>query len=165
MRQLQKDKLARYSPQTSIHWHDRIQDVPAVDQDTYTMVIAHEFFDALPIHVFEKRQEGWREVFVDLDSSPGASIVVDPRQMDKPAPPKLRYVISKAETLASRLLLQKDREMLDKMSGGARVEISAEAYEIAMHAARLVGSSGAGLIIDYGGERTFSNSFRVCNFS
>jgi NADH dehydrogenase [ubiquinone] 1 alpha subcomplex assembly factor 7 len=37
-----------------IHWHDSIDDVPASD-GTYTMLVAHEFFDALPFHLIEVR--------------------------------------------------------------------------------------------------------------
>lgn len=163
MRQMQKAKLGQY-PSVRVHWHDRIQDVPQAADDTFTILVAHEFFDALPIHRFEKRPEGWREVFVDIDVQQTSSkIIIDPRQ---PTPSrdtgtKLRYVLSKAETVASRLLLRKDQPELDKLSGGARVEISSEAYEIAIHAARLLNKRGAGLIIDYGGEQTYSNSFRV----
>jgi NADH dehydrogenase [ubiquinone] 1 alpha subcomplex assembly factor 7 len=37
-----------------IHWYDSIDDVPAAD-GTYTMLVAHEFFDALPFHLIEVR--------------------------------------------------------------------------------------------------------------
>ena len=30
------------------------------------MLVAHEFFDALPIHIFEKVKDGFREVLVDV---------------------------------------------------------------------------------------------------
>lgn len=34
-----------------VNWYDGIQDLP----DTWSMIMAHEFFDALPIHTFEVR--------------------------------------------------------------------------------------------------------------
>ena len=34
-------------------WHTRLEDVPEPAPDGYTMIIAHEFFDALPINQFE----------------------------------------------------------------------------------------------------------------
>lgn len=33
-------------------WHDMIEDIHE-DGDLYTMLIAHEFFDALPFHLLE----------------------------------------------------------------------------------------------------------------
>ena len=37
-----------------IHWHDSIDDVPAAS-GIYTMLVAHEFFDALPFYLIEVR--------------------------------------------------------------------------------------------------------------
>ena len=35
-----------------------------------SFVIAHEFFDALPVHKFQKTKENeWREVCIDMDYS------------------------------------------------------------------------------------------------
>ena len=34
----------------SLHWHDALGEI-SPDQDVYTMVLAHEFFDALPFHL------------------------------------------------------------------------------------------------------------------
>lgn len=158
MRNLQKEKLASHAGKYKLHWHDRIQEVPQVedDKDVFTMVIAHEFFDALPIHLFEKRaqNQGFREVFVDVDTS----ITTDIKDKETP---RLRYVVSPSTTLASRLLLPEEDKQLKELSDGARVEICPEAYEIAANAAKLVSGKGAGLIIDYGAEQIFGNSFRV----
>jgi NADH dehydrogenase [ubiquinone] 1 alpha subcomplex assembly factor 7 len=38
-----------------LHWHESIEDVPASDS-IYTMLLAHEFFDALPFHLIEVRR-------------------------------------------------------------------------------------------------------------
>lgn len=54
MRELQKEKLQAISQQhhCEIHWHDTINDIPPSSGE-YTMLVAHEFFDALPIHVVQ----------------------------------------------------------------------------------------------------------------
>ncbi|KAI7874753.1 DUF185-domain-containing protein [Lichtheimia hyalospora FSU 10163] len=49
----------------NIHWHDGIELVP----DKWSFLMAHEFFDALAVHCFEKTEEGWRELLVDIDET------------------------------------------------------------------------------------------------
>ncbi|GAA6050042.1 hypothetical protein JCM3770_001929 [Rhodotorula araucariae] len=50
---------------TPVEWHADVKGVPDAS-DEFTILIAHEFFDALPIHIFENTQKGWREVLVDI---------------------------------------------------------------------------------------------------
>jgi SAM-dependent MidA family methyltransferase len=54
LRQVQHNKLAPIAERNGweLAWHDTIEDIPKTP-DLYTMLVAHEFFDALPIHVFE----------------------------------------------------------------------------------------------------------------
>ncbi len=47
----------------AVHWHDRLEDVPG---DTPRIVIANEFFDALPIRQLVATPQGWRERMVDV---------------------------------------------------------------------------------------------------
>lgn len=53
-----------------IHWHDTFDSVPSQnDSDgnpVPTFIIGQEFFDALPVHVFQKCENGWREHLVDV---------------------------------------------------------------------------------------------------
>jgi SAM-dependent MidA family methyltransferase len=61
-----------------IHWHSNLESVPwkrnvfisndkeKDDQPIPTFIICQEFFDALPVHVFQKTQNGWREQMVDV---------------------------------------------------------------------------------------------------
>ncbi|CDW53683.1 protein midA, mitochondrial [Trichuris trichiura] len=44
-----------------IFWHNSVDDVP----DGFSFFIAHEFFDAMPVHKFKKVENVWREVLVD----------------------------------------------------------------------------------------------------
>jgi len=36
-----------------LHWHEDLTEVPAEETSPYTMIMAHEFFDALPIHIIQ----------------------------------------------------------------------------------------------------------------
>lgn len=54
MKALQKEKLGPLAAQTgrSLQWFDSLDDIPA-DSDKFTMIVAHEFFDALPFHLLQ----------------------------------------------------------------------------------------------------------------
>jgi SAM-dependent MidA family methyltransferase len=56
LRAAQEKKLREWDGKGGLrlHWHDSIDDVPTAD-GVYTMVVAHEFFDALPFHLIEVR--------------------------------------------------------------------------------------------------------------
>lgn len=47
-------------------WHDRLEDVP---EDAPMILLANEFFDAIPIRQFEFRNGSWHERVVGLDAS------------------------------------------------------------------------------------------------
>lgn len=58
-----------------IHWHDSLDTVPSESDMAQgdgncgsipTFIIGQEFFDALPVHVFQKTEAGWREHMVDV---------------------------------------------------------------------------------------------------
>uniref|UniRef100_A0A804QTJ8 Protein arginine methyltransferase NDUFAF7 n=1 Tax=Zea mays TaxID=4577 RepID=A0A804QTJ8_MAIZE len=44
-------------------WHASLEQVPS---GSPTIIIAHEFYDALPIHQFQKASRGWCEKMVDI---------------------------------------------------------------------------------------------------
>ena len=48
----------------NVSWHDTIDDVP----DGPAIIFANEYFDVLPIHQAVKRETGWHERTVELDS-------------------------------------------------------------------------------------------------
>ena len=53
-------------PGLRVSWHDRFADVPS---DLPLLFVAHELFDALPVHQFVRQAGGgWRERLVDVDS-------------------------------------------------------------------------------------------------
>ncbi len=37
-----------------------------------TIFLAHEFFDALPIHHFALKDRGWCETLIDINDTPGS---------------------------------------------------------------------------------------------
>lgn len=49
-----------------MYWY---RDLDSVPNDKFAFFLAHEFFDALPIHKFVKGKNGWRELYVDVKSS------------------------------------------------------------------------------------------------
>ena len=78
-------ELAHYNEAESLYgptvrWYQQLNDLP----NCFTLFVAHEFFDALPINKLIKVKEGWREVLIDLD----------------PAGDGLRYVLSRDRTPA-----------------------------------------------------------------
>jgi len=182
-----------------VQWYDRPESVP-VRPDVWTAVVAHEFFDALPINVFEKTGSGWAEVFVGLkrtstsdsgirpETSPlsGITTLRPPSssfplssQQDADAEPEFTFVLSPDPTPLGQLLAASNSRF-DGHLPGQRLEVSAEAWAAARAVGRLVSGTkesssgpqaaparaearwgGAGLVVDYGGEHAFSDSFRA----
>lgn len=52
----------------TIHWYNNEKDINN-DSSVANYVIAHEFFDALPIKAFERTENGWREFVVEHSPS------------------------------------------------------------------------------------------------
>lgn len=116
LRSLQEAKL-------KASWHDQLDDVPQGP----LLLIANEFFDALPVRQLVRTGDGWRQRMVGLDevaggftAVPGADITMPPAELaDAPV--------------------------------GSVVEIRPEGVALAADIARRVGNhGGAALIIDYG---------------
>jgi NADH dehydrogenase [ubiquinone] 1 alpha subcomplex assembly factor 7 len=117
LRAAQGEALAAHAP----IWIERIEDLPPGP----AIVIANEFFDALPIRQFLRRPDGWFERLVTTDD--GA------------------FGFTRANEVAN------EPGLPPAAPEGAIVEKNEAATEI-MHtlANRLVQDGGAGLIIDYG---------------
>ncbi|XP_070843544.1 protein arginine methyltransferase NDUFAF7, mitochondrial isoform X1 [Chaetodon trifascialis] len=118
-----------------VSWYRRLDDVPA----GFSIFLAHEFFDALPIHKFQRTQKGWREVMVDID----------PEKADQ-----LRFVVAPSPTLASSTLIQAGERR-------SHVEVCPEGGVIVQQLARRIAEDGgAALIADYGHDGTKTDTFR-----
>ena len=125
LRAQQAERLADANPA----WHERLDDVPAGP----ALIIANEFFDALPVHQFQLTEPGWRERLVTFDPQSG-----DLRQLLAPGP-----------TPAAALIPVRLRDQTPPL--GSVVEVSPAAVALArLLSERLVADGGAALVIDYG---------------
>jgi NADH dehydrogenase [ubiquinone] 1 alpha subcomplex assembly factor 7 len=78
LRRRQRQALAGHA----VTWHDRYDDLP----DGPLLLIANEFFDALPIRQYVRRADGWRERRVGLGTDGGFCFVDGPiAAIDAPA--------------------------------------------------------------------------------
>jgi SAM-dependent MidA family methyltransferase len=118
-------------------WVDTEKDVYKVtDEDDTNFIIAHEFFDALPINKFQKTKEGWREILVDQHPETGEFCLVQASK-DSPA-----------------CSIPRSQHRYDSAPLGTVVEISPETYSYSKVMSDLITqngkSTGALLIVDYG---------------
>ncbi|XP_072307585.1 protein arginine methyltransferase NDUFAF7, mitochondrial [Eucyclogobius newberryi] len=118
-----------------VSWYRQVQDVPK----GFSLHVAQEFFDALPIHKFQKTLRGWREVLVDIDPD-----------RDE----QLRFVLSPTATLASATLIHPGERR-------QHLEVCAEGGVVMQHLSKRISETGgAALIADYGHDGTNSDTFR-----
>jgi NADH dehydrogenase [ubiquinone] 1 alpha subcomplex assembly factor 7 len=105
-------------------WHD---DVTTLPDDAPLLIVANEFFDALPVHQIVKGADGWRERLVACQDTLFLPIA------GKPVPDAI---------------IPSD---LAKAPSGSIIETSpASVAVVRALAQRLAGQGGAALIIDYG---------------
>ena len=71
LRQAQAQTLQRFHPDLTPHWHDTLDQVPPGPM----LLVANEFFDALPIRQWLRQGSGWRERLVGLDDAGTLSFV------------------------------------------------------------------------------------------
>lgn len=109
-------------------WYRHLQQVP----QHFSIFIAHEFFDAMPVHKLQKRNGEWREVLVDLEDGNSGNF---------------RFVLSKGATPAS-ILFNQEAKVCWKPDDA---EFSPEtAVLLSQLATRVVEDGGIILIADYG---------------
>ncbi len=125
LRAAQQAALAAYRPT----WHERLDTIPAGP----TLLIASEFFDALPVRQFERTRHGWSERMVGL-APDGETLLFAPAPGPSPF---------------ARLLPAPVRDA--DLPLGTIAEVSPATIDIATQiAARLMQHIGWALIIDYG---------------
>ncbi len=107
-----------------VSWHDRIEDVP----DGPAIVLANEFFDALPVDQYVFTTSGWHEKRIGLDEDGALVFGLDA------APSPL------AAAFAAHLPPPAENAVLERMEPGPARALCT----------RLMQQGGAALIVDYG---------------
>ncbi len=108
-----------------IYWHPSLADVPP----GIAIVVANEFFDALPIHQAVKTEQGWHERRIDIESTGRLAFTVAPEPIphfDTLLPPPLRSA--------------PDGSFFEWRADNVALELGK----------RLMRDGGAALVIDYG---------------
>ncbi|KAL3640155.1 hypothetical protein CASFOL_011858 [Castilleja foliolosa] len=128
---------------TNVSWHPTLDQVPT---GLPTIIIAHEFYDALPVHQFQKASRGWSEKMVDVaeDSS-------------------FRFVLSPQPTPATLYLMQRCKWAgSEEISRVSQIEVCPKAIDLTQEIANRVSVDGGGaLIIDYGLNGIVTNSLQA----
>ena len=83
LRAAQAQTLQRFHPDLVPCWHDRLDQVPGGPM----LLVANEFFDALPIRQWLRNGARWRERQVGLDPSGALAFVAGPIGVPPVAPP------------------------------------------------------------------------------
>lgn len=119
-----------------VSWYNTINDVPSEDVG-FTVFLANEFLDALPVHQFVKRDGHWREILVDINHEPSEASV-----------DLFRFVVSPVATPSLSYMMGQD------------VPSDVDCYEVCPDARvviqriakRLSKTNGIALIADYGSD-------------
>lgn len=82
LREVQKNTLKKAPLMPT--FHDRLAGVP----DGPVLIVANEFFDALPIHQFVKTHDGWHERVIGLDDAGELAFGVGTARLDEKDVPK-----------------------------------------------------------------------------
>ena len=69
LQQLQQQRLERVG--VTVLWHEALEEVP----EGPAIILANEFFDALPVHQAIKQEDGWHERVVTVDGNGNFTLV------------------------------------------------------------------------------------------
>jgi len=125
LRERQAETLQRFHPDLTPRWHDTLDTVPPGP----LLMVANEFFDALPIRQFQAENGGWHERLIGLGDEDDFAFTLGPAA-DPPVPPPPAV----------------DGAIFETAEPGLAV-----AREVGK---RLAAAPGAALLIDYGHGRT-----------
>ena len=130
LRAAQKNKLA----DNAVTWVDNAADLPSAP----LLLVANEFFDALPIRQFTREAAGWSETQVGLSGE--------------------KLVLGRGNAVPLAALAHR----LDDTKAGDVVEICPAAAPImAEIAGRIARHGGAAIVVDYGDWRSLGDTFQA----
>jgi NADH dehydrogenase [ubiquinone] 1 alpha subcomplex assembly factor 7 len=153
-----------------VHWHANFANFVAEQSEKEKMAtfcICQEFIDALPVHVFEKTADGWRERMVDVavqDVDEENKNTTEQKEIkeksqaeaDIALKTRFRVVLSPGLSPACRTLLNVDENGNlegDESPVGQVCEVCPEGILLVQDIARFLEQhGGAALIVDYGQE-------------
>ena len=142
-----------------VFWHDGLESVPPGP----TLVICHEFFDALPVRQFQRTDRGWCEKLITIDS--GLSEEGEQIQgVEKVAGRDLEMVLSPGPTPASHVLVSRRLKAVPKEQADSLRLLELSPPSLALWdrlADHIEKHSGAVLAIDYGEEGPLGNTLEA----
>ncbi|TYI30761.1 hypothetical protein ES332_A05G410100v1 [Gossypium tomentosum] len=128
---------------TPVSWHATLEQVPF---GLPTIIIAHEFYDALPVHQFQRGSRGWCEKMIDVTEDSSFRFVLSPQ----PTPATL-YLMKRF-----KWAVPKEVEKLNQ------IEVCPKAMDLTSTLAKRIGvDRGGALIIDYGLNGVVSDSLQA----
>lgn len=141
-------------------------DILSKDKKYMNFIMAHEFFDAIPMNRFIKTEKGWREFLVDIrpnlkkDSLLPNVTTTTTSDLDKKYDSD--FIITQAPYATASAAIPKTNKRYDSLPVTSQVEISPESHTYIYDMGSLIKSSdiGAGLVIDYGTTTIPTNSLR-----
>lgn len=149
-----------------VEWHETMDAVPPGP----TIVIAHEFFDAMPVHQFTRTERGWCERLVAISGDVekgrgGSSSSGDESSRDGDESSRaFEMVLSPGLTPAGALMVPRRLEGVEasRRDGLRQLEISPRSLAIWERiAARLEEHGGAAIAIDYGEEGPLGDTLQA----
>lgn len=169
------EKIDQFTYKSISRWGNEItwlkDDKPELlntaNNDKYmNFVMAHEFYDALPMNRFTKTENGWREYLVDIrpDAKKDSLLpnVTTIKNNEKSKKFDSEFVVVKAPYATPSCAIPKTTPRYDNLPIGSDIEISPESHSYIYEMAKIVQSNeiGAGLVIDYGTTTIPINSLR-----
>ncbi|XP_020106330.1 protein arginine methyltransferase NDUFAF7, mitochondrial isoform X1 [Ananas comosus] len=126
-----------------VHWHAALEQVPS---GLPTIILAHEFYDALPIHQFQKTSRGWCEKMIDVSEDSSFQFV-----LSRHPSPSLLYLSKRCKWASAAEVEQFEH-----------IEVCPKAMELTEQIAKRISLDGGGaLIIDYGKNGIVSDSLQA----
>ncbi|KAL5722591.1 hypothetical protein ACHQM5_006097 [Ranunculus cassubicifolius] len=127
----------------TVSWHATLDQVPT---GVPSIIIGHEFFDALPVHQFQKTSRGWCEKMVDVKEDSSFRFVLSPQPT-----PAILSLVKRCNWAA--------KEEVSKLE---HIEVCPKGMELTHAIAKRIGSDGGGaLVIDYGTNGIVSDSLQA----